>query len=78
MDEKTDAAENTAITEQAAAIDMTAVTLSFVVAAIAIVLLLWHIQQVKKRPATSHDKMTGGIWAAVAVLAIARAVSLLI
>jgi hypothetical protein len=52
--------------------DVTGVVLAVVVAVVASGLLYWHIQQVKKRPATSHDKLMGALWAALIVLALGR------
>lgn len=52
--------------------DVTGVVLAAVVAVVAIGLLYWHIQQVKKRPATGYDKMMGALWAALIVLALGR------
>ena len=56
--------------------DVTGVALAVVVAVVAAGLLFWHIQQVKKRPATGHDKLMGGVWAALIVLALGRVIFL--
>ena len=77
MNENADPMGTTEIAQQAS-IDMTGVTLAVVVAVVAAGLLVWHIQQVKKRPATTYDKAIGGVWAAVIVLAVGRAISLLV
>jgi len=60
------------------AMDTTGVALAVVVAIVAAGLLYWHIQQVKQRPATSYDKLVGGLWAAMIVLAVGRAISLML
>lgn len=52
--------------------DVTGVVLAVVVALVAGGLLYWHIQQVKRRPATGYDKMMGALWAALVVLALGR------
>lgn len=56
--------------------DVTGVVLAVVVAVVAGGLLFWHVQQVKQRPATGHDKMMAGLWAALIVLALGRVVFL--
>ncbi len=58
--------------------DVTGVVLAVVVASVASGLFYWHIQQVKKRPATSHDKLMGAIWAALIVLALVRVAFLVV
>jgi uncharacterized membrane protein len=52
--------------------DVTGVVLSAAVALVAGGLLFWHIQQVRKRPATGHDKLMAALWAALVVLALGR------
>jgi hypothetical protein len=52
--------------------DVTGVVLAVAVAIVAGGLLYWHVQQVKKRPATGYDKMMGALWAALVVLALGR------
>lgn len=59
-------------------LDSTGIALAVVVAVVAAGLLFWHIQQVKQRPATSYDKLVGGLWAAMIVLAVGRALSLVL
>ena len=58
--------------------DMQGIWLPAVVAVLAGGLLYWHIQEVKKRPATTHDKLMGAIWAAVLVLGLGRVIILMI
>jgi len=77
MEESTNSVGTTELAEQAA-IDTTGVTLAICVALVAAGLLIWHIQQAKKRPATTYDKAVGGLWAAVVVLAVWRTISLLV
>ena len=48
------------------------ILLALAVAVVSGGLLYWHIQQVKKRPATGHDKLMGAVWAAMLVLSLAR------
>ena len=40
--------------------------------------LFWHFQQVKKRPATRHDRLMAAMWAGVVVLAAGRLIFLII
>ena len=77
MEESATPLGTTELAEQAA-IDTTGVTLAICVALVAVGLLIWHVQQVKKRPATTYDKAVGGLWAAVVVLAVGRTISLLV
>lgn len=77
MNESAEAVGTTELANQAA-IDTTGVALAVCVALVAAGLLVWHIQQVKKRPATSYDKAVGGLWAGVAVVAIGRTIWLLL
>ncbi len=77
MEESGNAAGPTEIVQQTA-IDTTGVALAVIVAIVAAGLFFWHVQQVKQRPATGYDKLVGGLWAAVVVLAIGRAISLIV
>lgn len=42
------------------------------------VALVWHFQQVKKRPATGHDKLMAAAWAAILVMSVGRVIALVI
>lgn len=63
---------------QQTGIDTAGVGFAAAVAVVAVALLAWHVRQVQLRPATTYDKVIGGVWAAIIVLAVVRVVSLLV
>lgn len=56
--------------------DMNGMWLPVVVAVLSAGLLYWHVQEVRKRPATTHDKLMGAIWAAMLVFGLGRVIYL--
>lgn len=53
--------------------DTTGVALAVGVAVLAAAILVWHLRQVRTRPATTHDRLMAAVWAAMIVLAAGRA-----
>ena len=58
--------------------DFSGIAFAAVATLVSAAALLWHFQQVKKRPATGHDRLMAAAWAALVVFAAGRLIFLIV